>query len=701
MSSPLHFGKYLLVDKIGTGGMAELYLAKQTGLKGFEKVLAIKRILPHLTQDTEFINMFINEAKLAALLSHQNIVQIFDLGNVDGIYYIAMEYVMGKDLRTMLRKRKERKTRIPVELALTITSRMCSGLDYAHRKKDLSGNDLNIVHRDVSPQNILISYEGEVKIVDFGIAKAASSGSETKAGVLKGKLAYMSPEQAWGKPIDRRTDVFATGVVLYEMLAGERPFKATSDFDLLEKVREAKLDPPSKLNPEVYPELEAAVMKSLSKDPTDRYQTTSEMEMALETLIVSKGHGLSSLNLSQYMSALFKEEMEQDTQRFQMATTLNLSETLVERTVRQSPPPKTPTGDTPRVDRTPSGKRTSPTIRQPQPRQETHAVLNLFLWGALLLLISVPILAYTKPYWVLKVIQQSTWLHPIEKTVRLHMENLDLIQASPAESDITVSTQSEPPIVDPAVPQHVISESTPVPLAPAPAVPSPSIEQETPSPQEPKQIAMDIPVKPVRPPKEINKQGMPPSQGPIPPRMRGELRQLFAVAKRQYEERDLEGLETTLRKIIEKDPEAARAYHLLGMVYMERKDEEAALRIFSEAVNLFPSDPMLHHDLGSLYYKRGFHELARLELSKALEISPNFPKAEESRQLLMALQKTGPLHPVVEPPPPSPPQPNPDHTGEMIEQKTDEALPQSNAEPTAEGEPQDLPEPTPPEAGSE
>ncbi len=697
MSSPFHFGKYLLVDKIGTGGMAELYLAKQTGLKGFEKVLAIKRILPHLTQDTEFINMFINEAKLAALLSHQNIVQIFDLGNVDGIYYIAMEYVMGKDLRTMLRKRKERKTRIPIELALTITSRMCNGLDYAHRKKDLSGSDLNIVHRDVSPQNVLISYEGEVKIVDFGIAKAASSGSETKAGVLKGKLAYMSPEQAWGKTIDRRTDVFATGVVLYEMLTGERPFKATSDFDLLEKVREAKLDSPSKLNPEIYTELEAAVMKSLAKDPADRYQTTSEMEMALETLIVSKGHGLSSLNLSQYMSALFKEEMEQDTQRFQMATTINLSETLVERTVRQRTPAQATTGDIPRVDKTPSGKRTSPTTRQPQ--RKTHPVLNTFLWSTLLLLVSVPVLAYIKPYFALKMIQQNAWLHPIEKTVRSHMENLGLIQASPTESDTTMSAQAEPPIVNQLAPQPIITESAPVP-----AIPSPSIEQKTPIPQEPKQITTETPVKHMRPeqPQEVKKQDTPPPLSTTPPRMREELRQLFIVAKRQYEERDLEGLETTLRKIIEKDPEAARAYHLLGMVYMERKDEEAALRIFSEAVNLFPRDPMLHHDLGALYYKRGFHELARQELSKALEISPDFPKAEESRQLLMALRKAGPLQPVVEAPPPPPgPQSNPNSPEKTPDQKMDEPPPQANPESPAEGESQIPNEPAPPNTGSE
>jgi Flp pilus assembly protein TadD len=183
--------------------------------------------------------------------------------------------------------------------------------------------------------------------------------------------------------------------------------------------------------------------------------------------------------------------------------------------------------------------------------------------------------------------------------------------------------------------------------------------------------------------------------------MREELRQLFMVAKRQYEERDLEGLETTLRKIIEKDPEAARAYHLLGIVYMERKDEEAALRIFSEAVNLFPRDPMLHHDLGALYYKRGFHELARQELSKALEIAPNFPKAEESRQILMALGKGGPLRPVVEAPPPSPAsQSNPDHPVDAPEQKMDQPQPQANPGSSAEGGSQVPNEPAPPTTDS-
>ena len=714
MVPPFHFGKYLLVDKIGTGGMAELYLAKQTGLKGFEKVIAIKRILPHLTQDTEFVNMFINEAKLAALLSHQNIVQIFDLGNVDGMYFIAMEYVIGKDLRTVLRKRRENKTRIPIELALVINSRICSGLDYAHRKKDLSGNDLNIVHRDVSPQNILISYEGEVKIVDFGIAKAASGDSETRAGVLKGKLAYMSPEQAWGKPIDRRTDVYATGIVLYEMLTGERPFKASSDFELLEKVREAGPDPPSKLNAEIYPELEAIVNKALAKDPVQRYQTASEMELALETLIVSKGYGLSSLNLSQYISALFKEEMELDTQRFQMATTVNLSETVIDRTVQRFPQSfpqveKTSTDNTPRAEKTPLTGRTPSTPRRTQTKPRTHPVINLFLWGTLLLLISAPILVYTRPHLVLKVIHQQAWLHPIEDSVRHHLENLALIQptalggsdeSGPSQNGQSVALSTPPPQAE-VHPQPQPDNSQPVAVQGIP----PATEEKTPTPEGSKQAAVPIliledPVRPIQP-SESHKQRPAPPAKPAEPE-NAELRQLFFMAKRQYEERDLDGLETTLRKIIEKDPGAARAYHLLGTLYLERKDEETALRIFSEAVNLFPRDPMLHHDLGTLYYKRGFHELARQELSKALEVAPSFPKAEQTRKLLLSLKQMRPDQPLQEsppPPPPPPPQDSPDVLVDAPAQNVDEPTAQVNPDPTEQGQTGD--QPPPPETGGQ
>jgi len=226
-------------------------------MEGFEKTLAIKRILPHLNQNSEFVSMFINEAKLAAFLNHQNIAQIYDLGSAvplgftEPSYYIAMELIKGKDLRSMAQCIRKKGTILPIDHALSIVSQICYGLDYAHRKRDTQGRKLNIVHCDISPQNILVSFEGKVKIVDFGIAKAALSGAETRTGLLKGKLAYMSREQAWGRPVDRRTDIFATGIIFYEMLTGERLFKGDNEIETLEKVRAAKVIPPHQFNPQI------------------------------------------------------------------------------------------------------------------------------------------------------------------------------------------------------------------------------------------------------------------------------------------------------------------------------------------------------------------------------------------------------------------------------------------------------------------
>lgn len=310
MSLKIPFGKYYLTEKIATGGMAELYRAKRIGVAGFEKLLVIKKILPHLSLHEEFVSMFINEAKIAAQLTHTNIAQIFDLGKIEDSYYIAMEYVWGKDLKAVLKKGKEKKLPVSMEHALQIVSKACAALDYAHKKKDLKGNELNLIHRDVSPQNILVSYDGDVKLVDFGIAKAASKTSDTRTGVLKGKIAYMSPEQAWGRPIDRRSDIFSLGIVLYELLTGEMLFKGDTDLNTLEKVREAKVIPPAKLNKEIPREIENILLKALAKEPQERYQSASDMQNDLETYIHANKTTAGTLNLQNYMQTLFKEEME-------------------------------------------------------------------------------------------------------------------------------------------------------------------------------------------------------------------------------------------------------------------------------------------------------------------------------------------------------------------------------------------------------
>jgi len=218
VKSPVKFGKYYLLERINVGGMAEIFKAKSFGEAGFERLVAIKRILPSVAEDHEFITMFVDEAKLAGQLTHPNIAQIFELGKVNETYFIALEYVAGRDLRAVFERVKKRNERVPIPMACYCVMKLCEGLDYAHNKKDAAGRNLDLVHRDVSPQNILLSWDGDVKLIDFGIAKAASKSSRTQAGILKGKFGYMSPEQVRGQKVDRRSDVFAAGIVLYELL---------------------------------------------------------------------------------------------------------------------------------------------------------------------------------------------------------------------------------------------------------------------------------------------------------------------------------------------------------------------------------------------------------------------------------------------------------------------------------------------------
>jgi len=236
LKKPVPFGKYYLLERINVGGMAEVFKAKTFGVEGFERLLAVKRILPNIAEDEEFITMFIDEAKIAVQLQHANIAQIFDLGKVDDSYFIALEYVNGRDLRSIFDRMRSRGEALPIALACHVMMQVCEGLDYAHNKRDGQGRELHLIHRDISPQNVLIGYDGEVKLIDFGIAKAAGKASTTQAGILKGKFGYMSPEQVRGLPIDKRSDIFAVGIVLYELLTGERLFVGETDFSTLEKV---------------------------------------------------------------------------------------------------------------------------------------------------------------------------------------------------------------------------------------------------------------------------------------------------------------------------------------------------------------------------------------------------------------------------------------------------------------------------------
>src|SRR5947209_4191225 len=304
----IKFGQYVLLEKIAVGGMAEVWKARMRGVEGFQKIVAIKKILPHLSDNQDFIEMFIDEAKLAAQLNHNNIIHIYDLGKIQSSYYIAMEYIDGYDLKNILKKAQERDQPISVEIALFVASKIAAALDYAHRKRDFEDREMGLVHRDVSPQNVLISDEGDIKLCDFGIAKAASKASHTQAGALKGELQYMSPEQAWGRHIDKRSDVFALATVLFEMLTARKLFAGDNELSILEQVREARVTKPSEFNDEVTPQIDAVVLKALEKEPEKRYQTAGEMARDLDQILYSFKPTPTSADLAIYMHRLATNE---------------------------------------------------------------------------------------------------------------------------------------------------------------------------------------------------------------------------------------------------------------------------------------------------------------------------------------------------------------------------------------------------------
>ncbi|MBP7586374.1 MAG: TonB family protein [Thermoanaerobaculia bacterium] len=304
------FGQYTLLERIAVGGMAEVWKARMKGVEGFQKTVAIKKILPHLTDSSDFVTMFIDEAKLAAQLNHNNIIHIYDLGKIGEDYFIAMEFVDGKDLRSILNSARAESRPLPLGLALLVGSRLASALDHAHRQKDFEGRPLGLVHRDVSPQNVLISYEGDIKLCDFGIVKAVTKASKTQMGALKGKLQYMSPEQAWGRPVDARSDIFSLGSLLFEMLTGRRLFSGESEMSVLDAVREGRIQAPRDLDPRLPLEVNALVLKALARDPDDRFLTAGEMQREIDGILASLKPAPSQSDLGTYLHQLFAAEAQ-------------------------------------------------------------------------------------------------------------------------------------------------------------------------------------------------------------------------------------------------------------------------------------------------------------------------------------------------------------------------------------------------------
>ena len=303
-------GRYELLRRIAAGGMGEIFLAKMRGAAGFEKHVIIKTILPHLAREPEFVTKFLDEGRIVVQLTHGNIVPVFDMGEEGGEYFIAMEYIPGRDLREIIKRLQIDKKSIPAPLSLFIISEVCKGLAYAHRKVGEDGLSMGLVHRDVSPSNILISLEGDIKVIDFGIARATNKLSQTISGRIQGKFCYMSPEQASGKIVDARSDIFSVGVVLYEMLTGMRPFEGFTDLESIDLVRTCDFDPPSTLDATISPEIDEIVQRAMSRDLDERYQSIDQMQHDILGYLYTNGCAPSASDVSGLLEDLFDEGVE-------------------------------------------------------------------------------------------------------------------------------------------------------------------------------------------------------------------------------------------------------------------------------------------------------------------------------------------------------------------------------------------------------
>jgi serine/threonine-protein kinase len=305
-------GRYTLVEQLALGGMAEIWLAHLAGPEGFEKAVVIKKIRPHLAKQKNFLKMFLNEARLAAQLNHPNIVQIYEFGNPKEQHYIAMEYIFGRDLSEIVPKARAADIPFPTEYAIKIIAQVCEGLYYAHTKTDKQGQPLKIIHRDISPQNVLVSFDGHVKILDFGIAKAANQYEQTQQGILKGKVSYMAPEQILGHPFDNRVDIFSLGAVFYELITGYKLFSGDNEISILRSITEGAIYPPSYFNEDVPTELEDIIMKALAKEPDERYQNAWEMQRDLNQLLSQFDFHPTNTHLANFLKQLFEDEIEQE-----------------------------------------------------------------------------------------------------------------------------------------------------------------------------------------------------------------------------------------------------------------------------------------------------------------------------------------------------------------------------------------------------
>jgi len=575
------FGKYLLLSRIAQGGMAELYRAKLIGDEGFEKLIAIKTILPHLSEETNLVKSFIDEAKLAAFLQHPNIVQIYDFGSVNSTYYIAMEYLYGKDLKLITERYNEKELPLSIENALYIATQVCAGLDYAHKLKDFRGNPLNIIHRDIGPHNIFISYDGQVKIIDFGIAKAAIQNTKTQDGSIKGKMAYMSPEQAQGEAIDHRSDIFAMGILLYEMVTHKRMFEGDA-FRIFAKVREADYTPAEIVNEALPRDLCRIIDKALAKDLEQRYQSAEELLTDLEKCMHGLSISPSYRNLSQYMKDLFGKDAEAEFETIRKIPGAD-SKTLLEKdkTIR------------------PQIEKTIVLAESDLPsKQKTHK--PLFVYYALIL-IAVGFLA---------TIAFIKGPEPLFNTLKQHFFHRvsEDDSASETENDISFpADQSD----NAALKGSSVSDDQ-----------TQSVQSVTASPELNEGIRL---LKEERFAEasvlfeDILKTGSLDDES---------VSKLYSEAlvgqASEISVKEPEKAKALLLKAVKLVPDNAQGHYLLGRIYTQQKDFTSAMASYQTAVELDPQMPNAYFNLGYIYAIKNDNIKAKEMFSRVVDLSPPF-----------------------------------------------------------------------------
>ena len=571
-----------MVDKIAQGGMAELYRAKLIREEGFEKLIAIKKILSHLAKEDALVSSFIDEAKLAALLQHQNIVQIYDFGDVAGFYFIAMEYLYGKDLKQIIIRSKDRKTPISLENALHITSQICAGLDYAYKLKDLQGNPLNIIHRDIGPQNIIITYDGQVKIIDFGIAKAAIQDAMTQDNSIKGKIAYMSPEQAMGEDIDHRSDIFAIGILLYEMVTRRRMFEGDAS-QVFDKVRGADFTPAREVNARLPVKIYDILDKALAKERKERYQSAEEFLSDLEGCIYSLSFRPSARNLSRYIKALFREEADAEYNAMREVARIDSSKVL---------------GDSPA---TPPNKEKTVVLTEIEiPQQRRRPVFRYATLLIMILVIAVitAIITYVEdPASLFREIREPI---SIKDRATLASNDNDLDMAAPEEGKkIIASTESPRPIGDP---RAIMS------------VPEPPWLKEGNDLLKKEQYAEAVVLF------EETLASKPPTFD--------EIYILYSLAlaglASGISKTDPERAKALLLKSVRLVPGYAHGHYLLGRIYTEQKDFTSAVASYQTAAELDPQMPGVYFNLGYIYATRKDYNRAYEMFKRVVELSPPF-----------------------------------------------------------------------------